>query len=134
MKSEFRGKDIKTGEWRYGNIIHTLDAMDNFETIIIPKTNSNMFSSSDENSALGIEVWYKVDPKTVGQYPMLNDKNSKKIFTGDRCWDDYAEEYGIIIFNEGKFQIEFDDIVMDLCEASMDLEVVGNIYDAEVSE
>lgn len=138
MKIEFRGKDIKTGEWRYGNIIHSLDTIDDFDSIIIPKTNNNMFASSDENSDLGFEGWYKVDPKTVGQYTNLNDKNGKKIFDGDRCWNDYEEDYGIVSFDEGKFIFTFDNVYVDLFEVADDLEVVGNIHDnpelLEVSE
>ncbi|MCX77476.1 hypothetical protein DXQ21_00205 [Listeria monocytogenes] len=131
MKIEFRGKatgsieeleeiGIKhTNGWIYGSYI------DDFIINGIVEVNDEYIS---------IEQWSDVDPKTVGQYTTLRDKNGIKIFDGDRCWNDFEEAYGVIIFDEGKFQFEFDDAVMDLCDAVMDLEVIGNIYDVEVSE
>lgn len=72
------------------------------------------------------------------QYTNLNDKNGVKIFDGDRCWNDYEEEYGIVSFDEGKFIFTFDNVYVDLFEVVDDLEVVGNIHDnpelLEVSE
>lgn len=76
----------------------------------------------------------KIDWQIVGQYTNLNDKNGKKIFDGDRCWNDYEEEYGIVSFDEGKFIFTFDNVCVDLFEVADDLEVVGTIHDLEVSE
>lgn len=74
------------------------------------------------------------DNVILEQYTNFDDKNGKKIFTGDRCWNDYEEEYGRVVFNEGKFRFEFDNVVMDLFEVAEDLEVIGNIHDAEVQD
>lgn len=122
MKIEFRGKRLRSSEWVHG--FYYEERGFSYITVV-----------TDKPGEIPTHLNVPVRPKTVGQYTTLNDKNGKKIFVGDRCWDDYAKEYGVVVFNEGKFQFEeFDDVVTDLCEAAMDLEVVGNIYDVEVSE
>lgn len=141
MKIEFRGKDIKTGEWRYGNIIHSLDTIDDFDSIIIPKTNNNMFASSDENSDLGFEGWYKIDPKTVGQYTNVNTHQEEKIFEGDIAKTSYIRAYGIaeyatipiigvVEFLEGMWVINnrVNDMI-PLWSETNEIEILGNIHD-----
>lgn len=124
MEIEFRGKAKLDGTWHYG-FYHG-----NRQTPII------VYEWETPETIFHTRV--PVDPKTVGQYTNFDDKNGKKIFVGDRCWDDYAEEYGVVVFDEGKFRFEFDNVVMDLSEVAEDLEVIGNIHDnpelLEVSE
>ena len=60
---EFRGKDVVTGEWRYGYVV----ICDNRSYIL--------------KDIGGIS--YEVIPETVGQYIGKKDKNGVKIFTGD---------------------------------------------------
>lgn len=121
MKIEFRGKRLRSSEWVHG--FYYEERGFSYITVV-----------TDKPGEIPVHLNVPVRPKTVGQYTNLNDKNGKKIFDGDRCWNDYEEEYGIVSFDEGKFQFEFDDVVMDLSEVAEDLEVIGNIYDVEVSE
>lgn len=82
-------------------------------------------------------VIHKVNPKTVGRYTGLIDKNGKMAFEGDICrFTNYSTSFPctyigtikyskniIAIFESGKY-------CTDLCKwESDDFEVIGNIYD-----
>lgn len=88
---EFRGKCIETGDWFYGS--HFSDGE---STYIV----SEMETSDDygDGTDLYATWWARVDPKTVGQYTGLDDKNDIQGFQGDR-W----EFYGVV------YTIEFDE-------------------------
>lgn len=70
---ECRGKRVDNGEWAYGWY-----CLDNFGQgwIYDPE-----YGTPISDSAL----WFKVIPKTVGEYVGKKDKNSKKIYGGDIC-------------------------------------------------
>lgn len=64
---KFRGKRIESNEWVYGSLI------------IHPK-NHYYISFYDENM---LNIVAKIDPKTVGQYIGIEDKNKVEIYAGD---------------------------------------------------
>ena len=114
----FRGKDLETGKWLYGSFVNTPN-----HTYI--STNGEAFPA-------------KVEPKTVGQYTGLTDKNGVKIFEGDivrniesgtKALVQFFPEHGAFmawIRNES-FSI---NQVENLGEIEMpEIEVIGNIYD-----
>ena len=79
----YRAKRTDNGEWVEGNIIWSDDINDDYKAIIIPATDSNMFTRGGANGDLGFEKWYRVDPSTTCQCTGLKDKNGNMIWEND---------------------------------------------------
>ena len=75
MKNKYRGKDIKTKEWVYGYYVKCSISGNSY--IVEDIFESPLVNRLDEVTAI------LVDPKTVGQYIGLEDKNGKEMFDND---------------------------------------------------
>ncbi|EAE2267211.1 hypothetical protein OQJ54_002634 [Listeria monocytogenes] len=73
--------------------------------------------------------WYSFDDVVLMQYTGLKDKNGKKIFERDLCWDEHNECYGVVKFEEGKFLYVWENIAEDLWEVADGIEICGNIHE-----
>lgn len=78
----FRGKAVESGEWHYG--MFCAEGFDADFPCIIPSDNDRMHIASDD---------WEIDPKTVGQYTGLCDRNGTKIFEGDIIESHYDDIY-----------------------------------------
>ena len=121
---KFRGKRLDNGEWVYGNLQQ--QAVNNEEWYITSITSPfNEFLNES----------HIINPKTVGQYTGLKDKNSKEIYEGDIFHlGDPNITYTIVYFDtafRGKQNGASSYVGLDGWKDC--IEVIGNIHESEVT-
>ena len=130
----YRAKRTDNGEWVEGNLVWSDDADDDYKSIIIPTTNSNMFTKGGSRGDLGFENWCRVDPSTICQCTGLKDKNGKLIWENDIVKHDFGkDQIGVqlaIVKYDSKYACYQIKPIYDwmYCDKS-DCEVIGNIFD-----
>lgn len=112
---KFRGMDIVNNKWLYGNL----------EIPLINQSKSKYFIIG---YAYGQYQKHEVDPKTVGQYTGLKDKNGKDIYEGDivKC---FVNGNSYVSFKGGAYGLIFDYNFIPFNDVYGEMEVIGNIYE-----
>ena len=142
----FKAKRLDNGEWVQGNLVWSDDTDDDYKAVIIPTTNSNMFTRGGARGDLGFENWCRVDPSTLCQCTGLKDKNGKLIWENDIVEKEFYTDYDAFANSERYVgTIKWTDcaaweVVTDRCNILIahELEftdwkdhckVIGNIFD-----
>lgn len=127
---KFRGKDLESGKWLYGNLVCYEDEGEELTCIV----------STSRNEVDACLEFTPVDKASVGQFTGMLDRNGKEVYEGDilnfysPVWDRnkdaivvYDEKHGYykyaIVGEEGKFMhyVIFDNVITFM--------VKGNIHD-----
>ena len=116
----FRGKRTDCDAWVEGDLIQAFRGNQLSSCSIMPNTPT--------------AYCWKVDPKTVGQYTGLTDKNGKKIFDGDIVECVSGGEQAVISWLKyfACFGLSFDGWCCgfdDYDFSPNDFKVIGNIHD-----
>ena len=138
---KFRGKRIDNGKWVYGYYIR-------FETRQVCIMGDDKLEEDEIIHLIardGFADWNmprraefrQIDPKTVGEYICLNDKQNNEIYEGDIVSaTDYSPRYYQIAFIEGGFCLTRPDLEgfpIDINtmypSIGCQIEVVGNVFD-----
>ena len=134
----YRAKRTDNGEWVEGNLVWSDDAVDDYKAIIIPTTDSNMFTRGGARGDLGFENWCRVDPSTICQCTGLKDKNGKLIWENDimvgHIDDMYPEDatYIRVLWHVSGFctNENYSGDIQPIDEFDQNnFEVCGNIFD-----
>ena len=128
MKREikFRGKDSKTKQWVYGDLLHVGNGC-------IITTNSELgetLPDGDIGLAYNHDEFAVVIPETAGQFTGLLDKNGKEIYEGDIYRYDNPDSINEVSYCAGGGFAGFDlTPAIHNENRLLDVEVIGNIHD-----
>ena len=65
----------------------------------------------------------------INQYTGLKDSENYEVYEDDIVWNEWDEEYQVVIYDEGKYKLMGESHIQDLFNNLDYIDVRGNIYE-----
>ena len=74
---------------------------------------------------------YETDKKNyiINEYTRCKDSEGYEIYEKDIVWNEYDEEYQVVIFDEGEYKLKGETSVQNLWESLDYIDIRGNVYE-----
>ena len=126
-ETKFRGKDILTDKWVYGDLLH----LGNVYAIMTSYKDKELkVNPISDRLEIQVEDIVGIYPETVSQFTGLLDKNGKEIWEHDIV--DWVGVKLLVEFIDGGFCIHenYEDATLhDLFFERDEINVIGNVFD-----
>jgi uncharacterized phage protein (TIGR01671 family) len=119
---KFRGYSEEYKAWFYGGFVKS-----NGQCFIIDKESVFFFYNKEIKSSLFPKLFYKVEPKSVGQFIGSTDANNKPIYEGDIVKQLRTKKINIVSYNHDWTGYE---PFFSGYENYKAYEVIGNIFES----
>ena len=125
---KFRGKDILTDKWVYGDLLHLGNA---YAIVTSYEEEELKVKPISDRLEFRVEDIAGVYPETVGQFTGLLDKNGKEIYEGDIViFDNHLQGISQVVYDYAGFDVDSKTYRTALRPTMNNhIRVVGNIYD-----
>jgi len=117
---KFRGLSRLTGK-KYENIMvyGQLDMKPNRDARIVWYSEKIKGNKGRRSAA--------VDYRFVEQFTGILDAHNNELYEGDICWNAHSEYFGQVIWDEGAWCYQWDNIIEKLYDCADTIELRGNI-------
>ena len=101
---------------------------DNWETEYAVLANGTVVEIYDNGFGEGYSV-RNLDNIELLQFTTLKDSEGYEIYEKDIVWNEYDEEYRVVIFVEGEYKLKGETSVQNLWESLDYIDIRGNVYE-----